>query len=444
MISSITSKCCLESSFKSICKTLIQTNIITTHSTNLFSYRKDNTSNDLYIKRDYALIHRYEPKTLDPKKKELEDLKQKIVKQKEEDLITSPRQYQRVVRNYNITPPSIYEMETMTKEPKKVEGSKRLNVAVIGAPNAGKSSLVNTIIGEKICAVSSREHTTRDNIIGILTEDKTQLVFHDTPGIIKHFEMKGKIREFVNMAWSVVKEADVVLLVVDAGAHQSEFSPTVGSASSALTTTDTSHIVTLLESQMLDLLKEMKMIQQQQDDIDRVKEFILVLNKVDLIVRKEDLLRLISRLNEGSIFSDTFIISATNNIHVGDLKGSLLARAVEGDWEFDDESKTDQTEIFRASEIIKEKVYERMRQEIPYAVQQAMVGWTNFSNGDLRIDHDLIVQKDSHKSAILGAGGRTIKSIYLEAKKDLEKVFNRRVHLFLTVKVKKNIPLDDD
>eukprot|EP01133_Synstelium_polycarpum_P019476 gene19476-23329_t len=243
------------------------------------------------------------------------------------------------------------------KGPRIEEGQKKLNVAVIGAPNAGKSSLVNSIVGEKVCAVSSREHTTRDSIIGIYSADKTQVVFHDTPGIIRNFDRKAKIREFVNLAWNIVKEAD----------------------------------------------------------IDYKKDFVLVLNKVDMVTRKEDLLDLVSKLNEGNIFADTFVTSATNEIHVDTLRDFLVGRAIDGPWEFDNE-----------------------------LVAQNTIGWTIFSNNDIRIDQDLIVKKQSHKSCLLGRDGAVIKSIYLESKKDLEKVFNRRIHLFLTVKVKKGDAYDEE
>ncbi|GAM28720.1 hypothetical protein SAMD00019534_118960, partial [Acytostelium subglobosum LB1] len=379
-----------------------------------------NSNNAMYIpsRSMMVIMKKYTPNT-DPKRHMLEELEYQQQLLKERAQIQNPPKYKRSVRNYNITPPDYAEVDLTMKEPPSMEGQKRLNVAVIGAPNAGKSSLVNTIVGEKVCAVSSREHTTRDDIIGIFTKDKTQIVFHDTPGIMQHFERKSKIREFVNLAWSVVKESDLVLLVVDAS-HDNQG--------------DTNHILVQLERQMIELLKEMKDYNQQ----SATKEFILVINKVDLVTEREDLLEMISKLNESNIFSDTFLTSATNGIHVNTLTDFLLTKAMDGKWEFNDELKTDQTDIFRASEIIKEKMYEKLRQEIPYEVTQNTIGWTKFNNGDLRIDQDLIVKKNSHKSTILGKDGVTIKSIYLEAKKDLERVFNRRVHLFLAVKVKQS------
>ncbi|KAN0024558.1 hypothetical protein ACTFIV_008966 [Dictyostelium citrinum] len=343
-----------------------------------------------------------------------------------------PVKRKRVVRSYNITPPDVSEQSMQLELPKYNENAKTLNVAIIGAPNAGKSTLVNTIVGEKICAVSPTEHTTRDTVLGIYSKDDTQILFHDTPGIIKNFNRMTNLREFVNLAWSVVKEADIVLLVVDATNNNSK---------------DTEFIVGQLEEQMLNLIKRMRMEQQNQkndalgtivkDSLDE-KEFILVINKVDLVKKKENLVQLISQLNEGNIFTDTFIVSATSNIRVEDLTNFLVSKAKPGQWEFSDKTSTDQSDFFRAEEIIKEKLYSKLRHEIPYSVVQSTIGWTNFKNGDLRIDHDFIVTKSSHKAFILGKNGQTIKAIYYEAKKDLEKVFNKRVHLFLSVKQKKN------
>ncbi|KAK5578828.1 hypothetical protein RB653_008501 [Dictyostelium firmibasis] len=344
-----------------------------------------------------------------------------------------PIRKRRTVKNYDITPPDASTLSMTLEPPPEIENSKTLNVAIIGAPNAGKSTLVNTIVGEKICAVSPTEHTTRDTVLGILSKDNTQILFHDTPGIIKNFNRMSHVREFVNLAWGVVREADVVLLVVDATNNNSS---------------DTEFIVGQLEEQMLQLIKQMRIEQANQKSInnsmgitdDRLddKEFILVINKVDLIRKKENLIQLISQLNEGNIFSDTFIISATSNIRVEGLTNYLIGKAKPGRWEFTENTSTDQTEFFRAEEIIKEKLYSKLRHEIPYSVIQSTVGWTNFKNGDLRIDHDFIVTKPSHKAFVLGKNGQTIKAIYLEAKKDLEKVFNRRVHLFLSVKQKDN------
>ncbi|EFA80805.1 hypothetical protein PPL_06392 [Heterostelium album PN500] len=250
----------------------------------------------LIPRRSMVIMKRY-TKQVDPKQHQLEELEHQQLKIKEKGRKLNPPQYKRIVRNYNITPPNYSELLLTMKEPPSTEGQKKLNVAVIGAPNAGKSSLVNTLVGEK--------------------------------------------------------------------------------------------------------------------------------------------------LNEGNIFTDTFITSATNNIHTDTLKDYLFSKAIDGKWEFNNEIKTDQTDIFRASEIVKEKIYEKMRLEIPYQVTQNTIGWTTFTNGDLRIDQDLIVKKDSHKSAILGRNGQTIKAIYLESRKELEKVFNRRIHLFLTVKVKKSEQYDD-
>ncbi|EGC31850.1 hypothetical protein DICPUDRAFT_39284 [Dictyostelium purpureum] len=348
-----------------------------------------------------------------------------LINQKEEELRqerSHTPKYKRVVKTHSITPPNLYNTESFRVPPPR-KNAKKLNIAVIGAPNAGKSTLVNAIVGEKVCAVSHIEHTTRDAILGVYTEGDTQLLFNDTPGMIKNFNKNTNVREFVNLAWTTVKESDLVLMVVDATNNNQP---------------DTKYIINHLEDQMIELLKKAKLEDIENGEIEDEKDFILVINKVDLVRKKEDLVELISELNEGNIFSDTFVVSATNNVKLDSLKEYLVGKAKLGQWIFEEEVKTDQTDIFRASEIIKEKLYSKLKDEIPYKVIQSTRGWTPTKDGALRIDQDFIVTKASHKSLILGKDGSVIKSIYLEAKKDLEKVFNKRVHLFLTVKEKQS------
>ncbi|KAF2071091.1 hypothetical protein CYY_007595 [Polysphondylium violaceum] len=374
------------------------------------SYYNSSNSRSMTIMKKYG-IH---SNPIEQQIQNIEKQSERIKKEREQ-----PLKYKRVVQSFDITPPDYSSVDFSLMPPPKITDSKLLNVAVIGAPNAGKSTLVNTIVGEKVCAVSHIEHTTRDTILGVFTRDDTQIIFNDTPGIIKNFSKKSKVREFVNMAWRIVTEADVVLLVVDATNNNAP---------------DTQYIVNQLEQQMLEMLKEMKL-----DTVNSQgnKEFILVLNKVDVVKQKSALLDLISKLNEGNIFSDTFIISATNNVRIENLVNYLMTKAKPGEWQFEPDLKTDQTDIFRASEVIKEKLYGKLRLELPYHVVQNTIGWTPFKDGSLRIDHEFIVPKDSHKSIILGHQGKVIKSIYLESKKELEKIFNTKVHLFLTVKCKK-------
>ncbi|KYR00390.1 hypothetical protein DLAC_03138 [Tieghemostelium lacteum] len=397
-------------------------NIFSINSKNVLHKCLNNTMIQPYDKRYQSIMKNRYGIDISPSQHQLNILNENEQKIKEER--KQPVKYKRVVKSFDITPPDYDSMLFTLNDPEKVENSKKLNVAVIGAPNAGKSTLINSIVGEKICAVSPVEHTTRDTVLGVYTKDNVQLVFHDTPGIIKNFNRLSNIKEFVNMAWSVVKEADIVMLVVDSTNHNRP---------------DTGYIIDRLSSEMMELLQEFR-----DQSKDMGKEFILVLNKVDLVQKKEDLIQLISSLNEDNIFSDTFVVSAVNNIKVDGLVDYLVTKSVPGEWQFESTLKTDQTDIFRASEIIKEKLFSTLRMEIPYSVTQNTVGWTEFRNGDLRIDHEFIVKKDIHKAFILGKRGKNISSIYLTAKKVLEQVFNRRVHLFLSVKVKKSINLYND
>ncbi len=274
-------------------------------------------------------------------------------------------------------------------------------VAVIGAPNAGKSTLVNRLVGAKVTIVSHKVQTTRVPVRGIAVLGPSQLVFIDTPGI---FDPKKRLdRAMVDAAWGGAGDADVVCLVVDAVRGLDETA-----------------------SGILDKLA--------QSGAPRV----LALNKVDKVTDKAALLALAAAINERVAFARTFMISAENGSGVDDLAAHLAASVPEGPWHYPEDEISDAPMRLLAAEITREKVYQYVHDEVPYAVTVETTSWKGLKSGDVRIEQTLFVERDSQKAIVLGKGGRTIKQISSSAREELSRMLERGVHLFLFVKVRDN------
>jgi len=293
---------------------------------------------------------------------------------------------------------------------------KSLNVCILGPPNAGKSTLLNRIVGTRVSAVSPKAQTTRERILGIATINQTQLVFFDTPGIISPAKQRKFNRDIVLCAWETIDDADLIMLVVD--------------------------IVKTIDEDLKSIISELEKLQQELiEDRESNKEMILVLNKLDLAKKDRDEENALKRFefhfpNIQSLFSQIFLISALTGENFDKLQTYLLARAIERPWMYSKEVKTDQSDLKRAAEIIREKIFRRTNQEVPYNTKQENIGWTICPNGDLRIDQNIIVTKESHKRILVGHKAKTIAAICHEARKDLSVLFKRKVHLFLTVQCK--------
>ena len=270
-------------------------------------------------------------------------------------------------------------------------------IAVIGAPNAGKSTLVNALVGAKVTIVSHKVQTTRVPVRGIALAGTSQLVFIDTPGI---FAPRRRLdRAMVDAAATAAGDADLVVLLVDAQKGVSE---------------DVARILRRLA------------------DIARPR--VLVLNKIDR-VKKEQLLALAADLNGRLEFSATFMLSALTGSGVEDLKAHLARNVPEGPWHFPADDLSDVPERQLAAEITREKLYERLHQELPYSATVETTAWQDRKDGSARIEQTIFVERDSQRSIVLGEGGRTIKDISMRARKELSTLLERPVHLFLHVKV---------
>ena len=271
-------------------------------------------------------------------------------------------------------------------------------VALIGAPNAGKSTLLNAVVGAKVSIVTHKVQTTRAIIRGIAIKDRSQIVFVDTPGI---FQPKRRLdRAMVTTAWGGAKDADLVVLVVDARKGVTE---EVGS--------------------ILDNLA----------DIPQRK--VLALNKIDT-VKRETLLALAEAVNARAIFDETFMISALNGDGVGDLLEHLANTVPAGPWLYPEDQISDLPMRSLAAEITREKLTLRLHEELPYMATVETEKWTDFKNGSVRIEQTVYVARDSHKKIMLGKGGQTIKAISQAAREDIAEAIERPVHLFLFVKVR--------
>ena len=273
-------------------------------------------------------------------------------------------------------------------------------VAVIGPPNAGKSTLSNALVGQKVTIVTQKAQTTRMRLRAVVMHDDAQIILVDTPGI---FDAKERFdRAMVNEAWLGVNDADQVLVVLDAARA------------------DSKEIDLMLEG----LAKSNKKVS-------------LVLNKIDT-VPNESLLALVKELNERVAFEDTFLISALKGDGLDRLKDTLAAAMPEGPFLYPEDQAADVPSLLLASEVMREKLFLRLHQELPYALTVETEKWENKKDGSVRIEQIIYVRRDGQKAIVLGKGGKTMKEISSEARLELEEMFERRVHLFVFVKVRKN------
>ncbi len=279
-------------------------------------------------------------------------------------------------------------------------------VALLGAPNAGKSTLLNYLVGAKVSIVTPKVQTTRTRVLGLTIRDNAQIVFVDTPGI---FQPKRRLdRAMVAAAWAGAADADIVVLLVDAQKG---------------VTQDARRIVEGLEK--------------------AGRKAILALNKIDL-VRRDKLLELADALNESGVFTDIFMISATTGDGVEDLAKTFVERLPEGPWLYPEDQLSDMAERHLAAEVTREKLFLKLHQELPYALTVETEEWQDKPDGSVRIAQIIYVQRDTQKSIVLGKGGQMIKTVGAAARADLEEMMGCRVHLFLFVKVREKWGDDPD
>lgn len=273
-------------------------------------------------------------------------------------------------------------------------------VSLIGAPNAGKSSIINDFAGSKVSIVSPKAQTTRTVIKGIGIFEKTQIVFLDTPGI---FAPKRRLdRAMVSSAWGALKDSDAVALVID------------------------SHRGFDFESRaIVEKLKE-----------DKIKA-ILVLNKTDL-TKKEKLLELSAEINSLYAFEETFFVSAQTGEGLKDFYAYLAENLPQSPWFYPEDEMSDLPLKLLAAEVVREKLFLYLKDELPYALTVEPELWERREDGSVRAEMTIYVERDNQKIIVLGKGGQMIKKIGMAARKELEELLEDRIHLFLFVKVREN------
>jgi len=272
-------------------------------------------------------------------------------------------------------------------------------IALIGAPNAGKSTLLNKLVGSKISIVTPKVQTTRTRVTGIATKDNTQLIFIDTPGI---FSPKSRMdKAMTKAAWKGMEGADVVALLVDV-----------------------KHAVDKNTSQIIRNL--------QKNSVNAV----LILNKIDLI-EKPALLEIAARLNKEGQFSATFMVSAENGNGVEDLQKYFIDKVPYADWIYPEDQAADMPMRVFAAEITREKLMLQMHQEIPYKIMVETESWLEKKNS-ININQIIYVVSDRHKKMVIGKGGQTIKTIGEKSRKELQYLIGKKINLFLFVKIKED------
>jgi len=334
----------------------------------------------------------------------------------------------------NIKPPGDEELYFQYQPPVQPKNPHSANVAVIGLPNAGKSTLVNRIIGTKISAVSQKRSTTRRNILGVKTTGRTQLCFVDTPGILTD-KNKRYLKEFEDTAWNSLDDTDIILYIMDMVSTIS------------VSTSETFQKLRNLKSEFEEELKEMQEEGDNDDEFMGPKKFVLALNKKDLWdaieekSRVDPLDRLLRHFPDArSLFDRIFTISGLNGENVIHLQNYLLNEAPAREWTFHENTITNQSPVEILEELVRECIFQRLNQEVPYLVRQDTVGWTQRPDGALRIDMVLKVRKPAWKAMILGPGGAQIDGIRREVTQKLQTLFNRAVVFQLSVVVSKENP----
>jgi GTPase len=301
-------------------------------------------------------------------------------------------------------------------------------VALIGAPNAGKSTLINALVGSKVSVVSRKAQTTRTSVRGIVLEGSAQIIFVDTPGL---FAPKRRLdRAMAASAWAAAADADVLALLIDAR-HELGASAKSDRSAAAVDAPGQSPSGSLNEQTetILQALRDSKVRK------------VLALNKIDLVDRPA-LLALSERLNEALKFEETFMISAATGDGLDQLRARLGRMMPPGPWLYPEDQITDAPIRSLAAEITREKLFERLHDELPYQATVETDSWKELPDGSVRIEQTIFVSRESHKKIVIGEGGRTIKSIGTAARKEIAEANDGPVHLFLFVKVRANW-LDD-
>ncbi|WP_206607740.1 GTPase Era [Ferruginivarius sediminum] len=289
---------------------------------------------------------------------------------------------------------------TSQSMPAGAEGSRCGVVALIGAPNAGKSTLLNHLVGAKVSIVTHKVQTTRARVRGVALDGPAQVIFVDTPGIFSQAKRRLE-RAMVHAAWTSAEDADVVVLLYDAARKK-------------------------VDEDTLAIVEKLKRIN---------RPCALALNKIDRI-RRDKLLELAARFDAEGVFERIFMISAETGDGVADLKHWLAERMPEGPWLYPEDQLSDLTMRLLAAEVTREKLFLNLHEELPYSLTVETDDWQEFDDGSARIEQTIYVERDAQKRIVLGRQGQMIRKVREAAQRELSEEMERPVHLFLFVKVR--------
>nr|CAD1840327.1 unnamed protein product [Ananas comosus var. bracteatus] len=293
----------------------------------------------------------------------------------------------------------------------KEEDQKSLSVGIIGAPNAGKSSLTNFMVGTKVAAVSRKTNTTTHEVLGVMTKGATQICFFDTPGLmIGHhgYPYRTDVRVRVESAWSSIDLYDLLIVIFDVHRH--------------LTTSDT---------------RVTKLIKRLGEEANPKQKRVLCMNKVDLIEDKKDLLKVAKEFEDLPGYERYFMISGLKGSGVKDLVQYLMDQAVKRPWDEEPSTMTEEIQKNIALEVVREKMLDYIHQEIPYVIEHRLMDWKELRDGSLRVEQHFITPKPSQRQILIGKNGSKIGRIGIEANQELRSIFKKEVHLILRVRVAK-------
>ncbi|XP_051200999.1 GTP-binding protein ERG [Lolium perenne] len=298
------------------------------------------------------------------------------------------------------------------EEPGEVreEDQMSLSVGIVGAPNAGKSSLTNTVVGSKVAAVSRKTNTTTHEILGVLTKGKTQICFFDTPGLMlgHHGLPHRDVTVRVESAWSSVNLYDLLIVMFDVNRH-----------------------LNMPDSRVIKLIKRLGA------EVNPNQKRILCMNKVDLVENKKDLLQVAKEFEDLPGFERYFMVSGLKGKGVKDLVQYLMDQAVRRPWDEEPTTMTEEVMKTISLEVVREKMLDHIHQEIPYVIEHRLMDWKELKDGSLRIEQHFIAPKNSQRQILVGKNGSKIGRIGIEANEELRSIFKRDVHLMLQVRVAK-------
>ncbi|KQJ95582.1 GTP-binding protein ERG [Brachypodium distachyon] len=290
------------------------------------------------------------------------------------------------------------------------EDQMSLSVGIVGAPNAGKSSLTNTVVGSKVAAVSRKTNTTTHEILGVLTKGKTQICFFDTPGLMlgHHGFPHRDVTVRVESAWSSVNLYDLLIVMFDVNRH-----------------------LKMPDSRVIKLIKRLGA------EVNPNQKRILCMNKVDLVEDKKDLLKVAKEFEDLPGFERYFMVSGLKGKGVKDLVQYLMDQAVRRPWDEEPTTMTEEVMKTISLEVVREKMLDHIHQEIPYVIEHRLMDWKELKDGSLRVEQHFIAPKQSQRQILVGKNGSKIGRIGIEANEELRSIFKRDVHLMLQVRVAK-------